>query len=367
MAIIQCRKCKSKLSGNAKSCLVCGAPLKRRTSLVTWVVTFIVVAWLGGSLVSGLEEYDDNKGSKTVKASPNSAGSENTQPEKILDAQVHTGSVKSEPFARRYICKAGISKIMGRDPTTMSSRPTSDETIKVSYLRADDRKKFSYKCKIEGNRIVWGNSDGRWRTDPSDPVVTYKVKGNVFSINESFNDGSTSNENFSLIQLRQEKDKEAQIRSLVDEAKKIPVSEYEKNLYIYKWLGELSPESEEFKKKVKFYKEKLAAQKEKARQEMLINLAKGTPATIRFCKDLAQASKYITNGRDAYLHRQVVEDVFYKKNMNYEIRKRYLEVVAKAYDNPRNDIDTVMRDVYVNCLSVGAPLDLRGWEPIYTK
>lgn len=188
MSLKKCKECNSKISTKAKACPACGAPQKKRTSLFTWVITTVVVLWILNTIIAGENaqrpEINTNteKVPKTDKESV--AGMENTPGKGRLPdvAAANSLKVKSEPFMARDICKAGIAKIMGRDPSTMSSRPSPDETIKVTYVRADDGKRFSYKCKTDGNRILWGGSEGRWRTDPSDPVLTFEVKGNVISI-----------------------------------------------------------------------------------------------------------------------------------------------------------------------------------------
>ena len=107
----------------------------------------------------------------------------------------------SAGFSEAQVCKAGIGTIMGRDPSSMKTRTTSNGVLKVSYVRPFDRKKFSYKCKIEGNRILWGNSDGRWRTHSADSKVTYRVDGELLQVTDKFSDGSASRNQYTFSQL----------------------------------------------------------------------------------------------------------------------------------------------------------------------
>lgn len=45
MALVKCKECGEKISKKAKECPHCGAPVKKKTSLFTWIVTFFI-AWL---------------------------------------------------------------------------------------------------------------------------------------------------------------------------------------------------------------------------------------------------------------------------------------------------------------------------------
>jgi hypothetical protein len=110
-------------------------------------------------------------------------------------------AAEKDTFTKNQICKAGIAKIMGRNPTGMNIDRITEKTIFISYVRTDDRKKFSYKCKINGNRIIWGSVSGRWREHSMDSKVSFKVNGNMITVKDQFNDGSSSSETFTLKQL----------------------------------------------------------------------------------------------------------------------------------------------------------------------
>ena len=104
-------------------------------------------------------------------------------------------------FTTSQICKAGIAKVMGRDPTGMKIDRISGKIIFISYVRADDRKKFSYKCKVSGKRIIWGSATGRWREHSMDSKVSFKTNGDLIEVVDQFNDGSRSKEKFNKNQL----------------------------------------------------------------------------------------------------------------------------------------------------------------------
>ena len=48
MALITCKECKEKISNKAKKCPKCGAPVKKKTSLITWAVTVLIGLFLIG-------------------------------------------------------------------------------------------------------------------------------------------------------------------------------------------------------------------------------------------------------------------------------------------------------------------------------
>jgi len=48
MALTKCKECGEEISKKAEKCPKCGAPQKKRTSIVTWLVTILVVFWAVG-------------------------------------------------------------------------------------------------------------------------------------------------------------------------------------------------------------------------------------------------------------------------------------------------------------------------------
>jgi hypothetical protein len=101
-------------------------------------------------------------------------------------------------FTKNQICKAGIAKIMGRDPAIIKIDRTSGETIYLSYIRQDDKTKWKYKCKLNGNQIIWGSDTGRWRTHAMDSKVHYRINGSSITVTDTFSDGSSSKEIYTV-------------------------------------------------------------------------------------------------------------------------------------------------------------------------
>jgi len=104
-------------------------------------------------------------------------------------------------FSENQICKAGIAKIMGRNPAIIKIDRVANDAIYLSYVRQDDQTKWKYKCKVEGNRIIWGSDIGRWRIHPMDSKVSFKVAGSSITVVDAFGDGSSSKETYSLEQV----------------------------------------------------------------------------------------------------------------------------------------------------------------------
>lgn len=90
-------------------------------------------------------------------------------------------------FGTADLCKAAIAVEMGRDAKSMKTK-TAGDTPEIFYVRDADGQKFSYRCKLDGDRIVWRtflNDDGqwgRWRDGEYDAMVTYSVKGDTLHV-----------------------------------------------------------------------------------------------------------------------------------------------------------------------------------------
>lgn len=50
MALVKCKECGQEISQKAGSCPKCGAPIKKKTSVITWLVAGLFALWFIGSL-----------------------------------------------------------------------------------------------------------------------------------------------------------------------------------------------------------------------------------------------------------------------------------------------------------------------------
>jgi len=114
-----------------------------------------------------------------------------------------TASAQSPAASPIEICRAGIAPVMGRDPSIMKVRPEAD-FLWVTYTRPSDKKVWSYRCRVSGNRIEWADEAGNWRTKPDSNLVTFEIVngGKAIKVNEDFRDGSKIDKTFDRSKLR---------------------------------------------------------------------------------------------------------------------------------------------------------------------
>ncbi|WP_340075038.1 hypothetical protein [Leptobacterium sp. I13] len=85
---------------------------------------------------------------------------------------------------------------MNQSPSIISATQESNIYL-VSYKRPSDGKEFEYKIKFEGkDKIIWGNSDGRWRDTEFDEKINYMESDDKMIIVQKFGDGSTIGKEF---------------------------------------------------------------------------------------------------------------------------------------------------------------------------
>jgi len=101
-------------------------------------------------------------------------------------------------FEVEAICRTAIASIMGRDPKIMQVTRTAGDVLFLTYVRAMDNFVWTYRCRVEGNRVVWASEPGRWRDDPKDDEVFFEVvdAGKQLRIIENHGDGSITKQLF---------------------------------------------------------------------------------------------------------------------------------------------------------------------------
>jgi hypothetical protein len=63
-------------------------------------------------------------------------------------------------YAPEAICRTAIASIMGRDPKTVQVNRVAGDVLFLSYVRPIDNFVWDYRCKIQGNRVVWASEPG---------------------------------------------------------------------------------------------------------------------------------------------------------------------------------------------------------------
>ncbi|HWY48449.1 MAG TPA: hypothetical protein VNX70_13770 [Bryobacteraceae bacterium] len=101
-------------------------------------------------------------------------------------------------FEVEAICRTAIASIMGRDPKMMQITLAAGDVVFMTYVRPIDTFVWTYRCRIEGNRVVWAAESGRWRDDPKDEKVFFEVVGGgkQLRIIEDHGDGSSTKQLF---------------------------------------------------------------------------------------------------------------------------------------------------------------------------
>lgn len=101
----------------------------------------------------------------------------------LPDPKEVTTDVEIPPknFTRQQIAKFAISTIMNQPEEIISVSEENDKYI-VSYGRKSDSENFKYKARIDGNKIIWGNSDGRWRDSEYDEKISFREDGTKLTI-----------------------------------------------------------------------------------------------------------------------------------------------------------------------------------------
>ena len=95
----------------------------------------------------------------------------------LLAAWPATGSlVAAAPlFEPEAICRAAIASIKDRDPKLIKVALIRDDVFFLTYTRPIDSYVWTYRCRIEGSRVVWADEPGRWRNDPKDDKISFEA------------------------------------------------------------------------------------------------------------------------------------------------------------------------------------------------
>jgi hypothetical protein len=78
-------------------------------------------------------------------------------------------------FEVEAICRTAIAAIMDRDPKMIKVTKTADDVLILTYDRPIDNFIWTYRCRIDGDRVVWASEPGRWRDSPKDDKILFEV------------------------------------------------------------------------------------------------------------------------------------------------------------------------------------------------
>ncbi|MEM1181189.1 MAG: hypothetical protein AAGM22_22795 [Acidobacteriota bacterium] len=94
-------------------------------------------------------------------------------------------------FTAAQVCQAGVALAMAKSAEIMNASAASEEGVyKIWYRRPSDNSRWDLRCKLEGSRILWASKGGRWRNDPRDSVLTFRVDSDTLIVKDAYGDGS---------------------------------------------------------------------------------------------------------------------------------------------------------------------------------
>jgi hypothetical protein len=107
-------------------------------------------------------------------------------------------------FEPEAICRTALASIMGRDPKIVRVTRITSDVLFLSYVRPIDNFVWAYRCKIQGNRVIWADDPGRWRENPKDEKVFFEIVGGgkQLRIIEDHGNGSITKELFERDQIQ---------------------------------------------------------------------------------------------------------------------------------------------------------------------
>lgn len=111
------------------------------------------------------------------------------------------GGVDKGSFTGQQICVATVATSMGRDPSIIKVSSSQENITSLSYYRSEDGKYWKYRCKLEGDKVIWASDPGRWRTGQYDSKITFSVDGDSLNILENYSDGSSTTKTYNKNQL----------------------------------------------------------------------------------------------------------------------------------------------------------------------
>jgi len=101
-------------------------------------------------------------------------------------------------FDAGSICRTAVAAMTDRDPKIMQVTRTVGDVLFLAYARPIDNFVFTYRCRVDGNRVMWASEPGRWRDAPKDDKLLFEVAGGgkQLRIIVSHRDGSLAKREF---------------------------------------------------------------------------------------------------------------------------------------------------------------------------
>ena len=107
------------------------------------------------------------------------------------------GPVDTGPFTEVEVCRAGIATTMLKPLSIVKYDGSEPNVHYLHYIRQSDGTRWEFRCKLEGNNIVWATDTGPWRKRTYDSDIKFRVTGSDLVITETYYDGSSQRKEYS--------------------------------------------------------------------------------------------------------------------------------------------------------------------------
>jgi hypothetical protein len=145
---------------------------KKFLSILTAAIV-ILLLFIGISYYNSKIEEEQNSNSildEVIDSTPNES-IQNSKPD----------IVKLKNFTYEDIARYGIASSMYEPINIVKSRKKADYYY-VYYVRPSDSKYFDFKVKFDGNRVIYGDVNGRWQDTELDEKITFEEIGDKVNI-----------------------------------------------------------------------------------------------------------------------------------------------------------------------------------------
>jgi hypothetical protein len=112
---------------------------------------------------------------------------------------------QAEGWTDAKVCRAGIAAILLHPAKDVQPDGTEGAVHYYLFRRQSDRTVWRFKCRVDGERILWGSvwehSEGLWRVNEYDGRVVFAIEGETVTIRQYHPDGSESVNHYRRTQL----------------------------------------------------------------------------------------------------------------------------------------------------------------------
>jgi Domain of unknown function (DUF4352) len=164
MALIKCKECGQEVSKKAGSCPKCGAPIKKKTSLITWIVAIIIVLWVIG--------YIANQGNTPSETSSTSDANSSNASKNVTTKIYKIGETAHVGYTSYAVWKAFYKKQLSDNPY-LNQPPDATYLFVDITVRNDDTKARSIApfMLVDDKGSEYETSSNAWSVDGSIGVL----------------------------------------------------------------------------------------------------------------------------------------------------------------------------------------------------